>query len=166
MATNQPTNAPIDEFHRFDFVAEEINDTFNSLIEQLIARRDALLNKLKKMKEDFVTKEKTRSAAVEELERKIRHMREESIRVNMNLKTHEKAILLYQNQMERNQTPTKLPQPFFSCPTPYHLLAQIAEFGEVREWKPDYSLKNQPVLAVGNSWAYLIGRLARGLVLD
>ena len=149
MATNQPTNAPVNEFHLYDFVATEIADTFNRLIEQLTARRDALLTKLQTMKEDFVTKETTRIAAIAELERVIRQMREESIKVNMILKTHEKAIQVYLDEMERHQTPTKLPHPIFSCPTLLHLQTQIAEFGEVRERELDYSLKKQPVLAVG-----------------
>ena len=149
MATNQPTNAPVNQFHLYDFVATEITDTFNRLIEQLTARRDALLTKLQTMKEDFVTKETTRIAAIAELERVIRQMREESIKVNVNLEAQEKAIQVYLDQMERHQTPTKLPHPFFSCPTLLHLQTQIAEFGEVRECELDYSLKKQPVLAVG-----------------
>ena len=149
MATNQPTNEPVNQFHLYDFVATEIENTFNPLIEQLIARRDALLTKLQTMKEDFVTKETTRRAAIEELERVIRQMKEESIKVNVNLETQEKAIQVYQDQMERHQTPTKLPTPFFSYPTLYHLKTQIAEFGEVTEWELDYSLKKKPVLAVG-----------------
>ena len=167
MATNQPTNEPVNQFHLYDIVATAIKNTFNLLIEQLITRRDALLTKLQTMKEDFVTKETTRRAAMEELERVIRQMKEESIKVNVNLETHEKAIQVYRDQMERHQTPTKLPQPFFSCPTLYHLQTQIAEFGEVTELEMDYSLKKQPVLAVGkkgnaNNELYL----PRGLVLD
>ena len=150
MATNQPTNAPVNEFHLYDIVATEIVDTFNRLIEQLIARRDALLTKLQTMKEDFVTKETTRIAAIAELERVIRQTREEiSMKVNVNLEVQEKAIQLYQNQLKRHQTPTKLPHPFLSYPTLLHLQTQIAEFGEVRGWELDYSLKKQPVLAVG-----------------
>ena len=96
----------------------EIESTFNFLIEQLIARRDALLSKLQTIKEDFVTKETTRRAAVEELERVIRQMREESIKVNVNMEAQEKAIQVYRDQMERHQTPTKLPTPLFRhCPT-------------------------------------------------
>ena len=149
MATNQPTNAPVNQFHLYDIVTTEIADTFNRLIEQLIARRDALLTKLTTMKEDFVTKETTRIAAIAELERVIQQMRGESIKVNVNFETQEKAIQVYLDQMDRHQTPTKLPHPFFSCPTLLHLQTQIAEFGEVREWELDYSLKKQPVLAVG-----------------
>ena len=150
MATNQPTNAPVNEFHMYDIVATEIADTFNRLIEQLIARRDALLTKLQTIKEDFVTKDTTRIAAIAELERVIRQTREEiSMKVNVNLEVQEKAIQLYQDQLKRHQTPTKLPHPFFSYPTLLHLQTQIAEFGEVREWELDYSLKKQPVLSVG-----------------
>ena len=167
MATNQPTNEPVNQFHLYDIVATEIDNTFNLLIEQLIARRDALLTKLQTMKEDFVTKETTRRAAIEELERVIRQMKEESIKVNVNLETQEKAIQVYRDQMERHQTPTKLPTPFFSCPTLYHLQTQIAEFGEVTECELDYSLKKQPVLVVGkkgkaNNELYR----PRGLALD
>ena len=167
MATNQPTNEPVNQFHLYDNVAKEIENTFNLLIEQLIARRDALLTKLQTMKEDFVTKETTRRAAIEELERVIRQMKVESIKVNVNLEAQEKAIQVYQDLMERHQTPTKLPHPFFSCPTLYHLQARIAEFGEVTEWELDYSLKKQPVLAVGkkgkaNNELYR----PRGLALD
>ena len=167
MATNQPTNAPVNEFHLYDIVATEIADTFNRLIEQLIARRDALLTKLQTMKEDFVTKETTRIAAIAELERVIRQMREESIKVNVNLETQEKAIQVYLDQMERHQTPTKLPHPFFSCPTLLHLQTQIAEFGEVMEWELNYSLKKQPVMAVGKQGtADNELYLPRGLALD
>ena len=61
MATNQPTNEPVNQFHLYDIVATEIENTFNPLIEQLIARRDALLTKLQTMKEDFVTHERDNS---------------------------------------------------------------------------------------------------------
>ena len=167
MATNQPTNTPVNQFHLYDIVATEIADTFNRLIEQLTARRDALLTKLQTMKEDFVTKETTRIAAIAELERVIRQMREESIKVNVNLETHEKAIQVYLDQMERHQTPTKLPHPIFSCPTLLHLQTQIAEFGEVRECELDYSLKKQPVLAVGKEGtANNELKYPRGLALD
>ena len=167
MATNQPTNAPVNQFHLYDIVATEIADTFNRLIEQLTARRDALLTKLPTMKEDFVTKETTRITAIAELERVIRQMREEGIKVNVNLETQEKAIQVYLDLLERHQTPNKLPHPFFSCPTLLHLQTQIAEFGEVREWELDYSLKKQPVLAVGKEGkANHELSTPRGLALD
>ena len=167
MATNQPTNAPVNEFHLYDIVATEIAAKFNPLIEQLTARRDALLTKLQTMKEDFVTKETTRIAAIAELERVIRQMREESIKVNVNLETQEKAIQLYLDEMERHQTPTKLPHPIFSCPALLHLQTQISELGEVRERELDYSLKKQPVLAVGKKGtANNELNCPRGLALD
>ena len=167
MATNQPTNTSVNQFHLYDIVSTEITDTFNRLIEQLTARRDALLTKLQTMKEDFVTKETTRIAAIAELERVTRQMREESINVNMILETQEKAIQMYLDEMERHQIPTKLPHPFFSCPTLLHLQTQITEFGEVREWELDYSLKKQPVPAVGKLWtANNELKWPRGLALD
>ena len=167
MATNQPTNEPVNQFHLYDIVATEIEITFSFLIEQLIARRDALLTKLQTMKEDFVTKETTRRAAIEELERVIRQMKEESIKVNVNLETQEKAIQVYRDQMEQHQTPAKLPTPLFSYQTLYHLQTQITEFGEVTECELDYSLRKKPVLAVwkrGNANNELYQ--PRGLALD
>ena len=74
---------------------------------------------------------------------------------------------MYLDQMERHQTPTKLPHPFFSYPTLLHLQTQITEFGEVREWELDYSLKKQPVLAVRKEvTANNELNLPRGLALD
>ena len=167
MATNQLTNEPVNQFHQYDNVATEIENTFNLLIEQLIARRDALLTKLQTMKEDFVTQETTRRTAIEELERVMRQMREDSIKVNENFETRQKSIQVHQGQMERHQTPTKLPQPLFSSPTLYHLQTQIAEFGEMTEWELDYSLKKKPVLAVGKEGkANNELNLPRGLALD
>ena len=44
MATNMPMNEPINEFARFDIVATDIVNTFELLIVQLTARRDASLD--------------------------------------------------------------------------------------------------------------------------
>ena len=123
MATNQPTNAPVNQFHLFEIVATEIADIFNPLIEQLIAKRDALLTKLQTMKKVFITKETTRRAVVEELERVIRQMKKDSIKLNVNLETQEEAIQVYRGRIERHQTPTNLPSPFFS----YHQFTPIHE---------------------------------------
>ena len=149
MATNQQTSIPVNRFQLYDRVAMEIENVFNPLIEQLIARRNTLLTQLQIIKEDFVTKETTRKSAIEELEKVIRQKLEESIRVNTNFSVQRKAIEVFREKLEQYQTPTKLPQPFFYCPTLSYLQPQIAEFGEVRESELDYSLKKQPVLSVG-----------------
>ena len=59
MATNQPTTITNNEFQLFDCVATHIANTFDLLIGQLIARRDALLTALQVMKEDYISKETT-----------------------------------------------------------------------------------------------------------
>ena len=164
MATNQPTNEPVNQFHLYDIIATEIVNTFNHLIEQLITRRDALLTKIQTMKEDFVTKETTRRAAIEELERVIRQMREESIKVNVNLEAQEKAIQVYRDQMERHQTPTELPTPLFSCPTLRHLQTQIAEFGEVTECQLDYSLKEPLMNSEADRELHSMGHVRRNRI--
>ena len=110
METNLPTKIPVNKFQLYDNVAMEIENIFNHLIEQLIARRDTLSTKLQTMKEDFVIDETTHQAATEELERMIQQMLEENIKMNTNLELQEKAIKMYREEMEQHQTLTKLPQ--------------------------------------------------------
>ena len=51
MATN--IEAAVNEFAQFDRVATQIMNTFEPLIRQLIARRDALLRELEAMKKNY-----------------------------------------------------------------------------------------------------------------
>ena len=81
MATNMPINEPTNEFARFDGVATDIINTFQLLINQLIARRDALLRELQQKKENYISKETTRRAALEELTQQIGSL---SLKVNEN----------------------------------------------------------------------------------
>ena len=149
MATNEPMEAPVNEFADFDRVATEIMDTFEPLIRQLIERRDALLRKLQEMKDDYYTKETNRKAARVELLATQQHLQELSLKVNENKEYHQQATDIYKERIQQLETPTKLPLPFLSCPTLNELRTAIAEFGEVKECKLDYSLKKQPVLTVG-----------------
>ena len=141
-----PINEPTNEFARFDGVATDIINTFQLLINQLIARRDALLSELQQKKENYISKETTRRAALEELTQQIGSL---SLKVNENRDLQQQTKDLYKQRMEHLQTPTQLPLLFFSTPTLSHLETQIAEFGEMKEWNQDYSLKKRPVLAVG-----------------
>ena len=167
MATNEPMLAEVNEFEQFDLVATQILNTFEPLIQQLIARRDALLRKLQDMKEDYLRKKSTRKAAREELLATQLHLQELSLKVNENKEYHQQAADIYKERIEQLETPTKLPLPFLSCSTLNELRNAISEFGEVKECKLDYSLKKQPVLTVGKE-----GRAdselnyAAGLALD
>ena len=147
MATNMPMNEPTNEFARFDIVSTDIVNAFELLIVQLTARRDALLRELQLMKENYISKETTRKAALEELTQQIGLL---SLKVNENRDLKRQTTVLYKERMKHLQTPTELPLPFFSCPTLSPLETQIAEFGKMKECKLDYSLKKRPVLAVGN----------------
>ena len=149
MATNEPMETPVNEFAEFDRVATQITDTFEPLIQQLIERRDALLRELQEMKDDYYTKETNRKAARVELLATQQHLQELSLKVNENKEYHRQATDIYKDRIQQLETPTKLPLPFLSCPTLNKLRTAIAEFGEVKECKLDYSLKKQPVLAVG-----------------
>ena len=149
MATNEPMVAEVNEFEQFDLVATQILNTFEPLIQQLIARRDALLRELQDMKGDYLRKESTRKAAIEELLATQSHLQEFGLKVNENKQYHQQATDIYKERIQQLETPTKLPLPFLSCPTLNELRTAITEFGEVKECKLDYSLKKQPVLAVG-----------------
>ena len=167
MATNKPMKAPVNEFTEFDRVATQIMDTFEYLIRQLIERRDALLRELQEMKDDYYTKETNRKAARVELLATQQHLQELSLKVNENKEYHQQATDIYKERIQQLDTPTKLPLPFLSCPTLNELRTAIAEFGEVEECKLDYSLKKQPVLAVGKEGSNDSELLyAAGLALD
>ena len=165
MATNQPTTVTDNEFQLFDCVATRIMSTFDLLRDQLTARRDALLNALRIMKENYISKETTRKASISELETIIRQMQELSVKENTNLEVHRNAIEGYRRKIEEHQTPTKHPCPFFYCPTLAQLETQIAEFGDLKEGV-DYSLKKEPVIAVGKKGKADNELNAIGLALD
>ena len=71
MATNMPMNEPTNKLARFDSAATDILNTFELLIVQLTARRDALLRELQLMKENYISQETTRKAALDELTQRI-----------------------------------------------------------------------------------------------
>ena len=95
MATNEPMEAPVNEFAEFDRVAIQIMDTFELLIRQLIERRDALLWELQEMKDKYFTKESNRRAAREELLATQRLLQEANLKVNENKEYHQQATDIY-----------------------------------------------------------------------
>ena len=116
MATNEPMEAPVNEFAEFDRVATQIMDTFEPLIQQLIERRDSLLRQLQEMKDKYFTKESNRKAAREELLVIQQHLQELCLKVNENKEYHQQATDIYKERIQQLETPTKLPLPFLSCP--------------------------------------------------
>ena len=167
MATNLPPNVPINPFAQFDAVATEILQTFDPLIAQLIARRDALLRKLSQLREDYATKETTRKAAIQELETTRQQLQQMSLKINKNIPIHQKATELYQQGLEDLVTPTRLPIPLFSCPTLQTLWTLVSEFGEVSEWEvPDYSKKLNPTVTAGKKGKGVNELDAYGLSID
>ena len=167
MATNLPTNVPTNPLTQFDTVATQIHQTFDPLIAQQIARRDALLLKLSQLRQEYTDKETTRRAAIEELERTQEQMLEISLKVNINLPNHQQATALYKEGLKQLETPTKPRYPMFICPKLQELQTIMTEFGEVREWEvPDYSLKKQPVVTAGK-WGNGDNELrATGIAID
>ena len=96
MATNEPTNPPFNKFPQFDTVTIQILKTFQTLINQLIARKDALLHKLSQLRENYTNKETTRLEAIRELEKTRKQLEEMSLKVNKNIPIHQQATQLYQ----------------------------------------------------------------------
>ena len=150
MATNEPTNLPFYNFQHFDTVSTQILQTFQTLINQLIARRDALLYKLSQLREDYTNKETTRLEAIRELEKTRKQLEEMSLKVNKNIPIHQQATQLYQEGLDNLQTPSKLPYPLFQCQTLKTLQSAVSEFGDVIGCEvPNYSLKKEPILTAG-----------------
>ncbi|KAI6647951.1 Cell surface protein [Oopsacas minuta] len=167
MATNEPKNIQIDEMAQFDAVASEILQTFDPLITLLIERRDALLHQLSQLREDYTTKETTRKAAIQELDKTRKQLEEMSLKVNKNIPVHNQATMVYQQGLQDLEAPTKLPYPLFLFPTLQTIRSAISEFGEVKEWEvPDYSLKKVPILTTGKIGKDKNELNAIGLFLD
>ena len=167
MATNIPTIVPSNPMAQFDSVATRIHQTFDPLIAQLIARRDALLLELSQLREDYNNKETTRRAAIQEIETAQQQMQLLSLKENIGIRVHQQAADAYKQGLQQLETPTKLPCPHFTCPTLYKLESLIAEFGEVIDWEvPDYSLKREPVLTAGKYGTSSKELNARGLAID
>ena len=167
MATNLPTYIPANLLAQFDLIATQIQQTFDPLIAQLTARRDALLLELSEMREDYTNKETTRRAAILEIETAQQQMRSLSLKVNVNLSIHKQATDIYKQGMEQLEVHTKLPCPHFNCPTLHKLQSIIAEFGDVLEWEvPDYSLKKKPFQTAGKLGKGINELKAMGLAID
>ena len=149
MATTETTSVTTDENELFDLVTREIKETFDPLIDQLTERRDTLLKEVEDMKEKNITRETTRKAALAEVIETQQHLEGLSLKVNENKEFYKQNKERFRELIEELSVPTKLHQPFFSCPTLYQLQTLISEVGEVRECEMDYSLEKQPVIAVG-----------------
>ena len=167
MATNLPTeNVAYDTMAHFDRVAVQIDITFNQLIAQLIGRKGALLRKVLQLREDFHNKESAWKEAIQELEKTQQHLRQLSLKANLNIPIHQQASQAYEQGMQGLATPTKLPPLFFHSPTRDRLVAMIEEFGEVLG-EVIYVEKKEPILTAGRKGSG-DGEFndARGLALD
>ena len=150
MATNLPPNVSFDKMPHFDNIAGKIQQSFDSLIDQLIARRDALLQRVQELREDHKNKEANRIAAIKELERVQQQMQEMSIRENLNIEFHRQAKEAYQQGLRKQEPSATFLCPIFRCHRMDTIRELIAELGEIvpREI-PNYSLKTDPILTAG-----------------
>ena len=150
MATNLQPNVAFDKMPHFDNVEAEIQQTFDSLIDQLIARRDVLLQMVQELREDHRNKEALRIAAIEELERVQEQMQEMSIKVNPNIKFHQQAKEVYQQGLEKQEPAATFLCPTFRCQRMDTIRELIAELGEIVPCEiPNYSLRKDPILTAG-----------------
>ena len=147
--------------------ARFIYQTYDPLINQLIARRDALLQRVHELREDHRNKEATRIAAIEELERVQQQMQEMSIKVNPNLEFHQQATQAYQQGMKKLQPTATFLCPVFRCQNKDTIRQLISELGEIVQCEiPDYSLKREPVLTAGKLGGGANELKARGITFD
>ena len=154
MATYQPTNLRT----QFDSVAAQIHKVFDPLVAQLVARRNALLLELSQLREEYTSKETTRRAAIENIEKL-------SLKVEINIPIFQQANEAYKQQLKQLATSTKLRSPHLACPTLAALHnpeSQFAEFGDV----PNYTLKKDPILTAGKFGIGPTELLAAGLAID
>ena len=169
MATNiqnTPETVPYDTVEHFNRIARQIIDTMNSLIDQLIERRDTLCEEVAHLRDDFHNKEDTREAAIRELD--LAQLQLDQIgKVNINIPTHEQAGLMYEDRKQELSISTPLPNFYFSCPTLSLLQTQIEQFGEVVQLEaPHYSQKKQPILTAGTKGESFNQLNGMGLSLD
>ena len=167
MATNMPTNVTFNKMAQFDNVATIIHQILDPLIDQLIARRDALLQRVHELREDHRNKEATRIAAIEELERVQQQMQEMSIKVNPNLEFHQQVTQAYQQGMKKLEPTATFLCPVFRCQNTDTIRQLISKLGEIVQCeKPDYSLKREPVLTAGKLGGGAKELKATGIAID
>ena len=150
MATNLPPNVAFNKMTYFDNVADKIHQTFDPLIDQLIARRDVLLQRVQELREDHRNKEANRIAAIDELEKVQQQMQEMSIRENPNMEFHRQAKEAYQQGLKKQEPSATFLCPIFRCQRRDTIRELIAELGEIVPCEiPNYSLKTDPILTAG-----------------
>ena len=115
MATNLPPNLPFDKMAQFDNVLAEIHQTFDPLIDQLIARRDALLKRVHELRENHKNKEATRIAAIEELKRVQQQIQEINITVIPKIEFHQQVTQAYQQVLKKQEPPVTFLSPILRC---------------------------------------------------
>ena len=167
MATFLPENVAFDKMAQFDTAITEIHQTFDSLIDQLIARRDALLERVHELREEHRNKETNRVAAIEELERVQQQMQDMNIKANQNLEFQKQVKLAYQQGMKKLEPSPTFLCPLFKCQSKDTIRQLIAELGEIVPCEIlDYSLKEVPVLTAGKLGSGANELNARGIAFD
>ena len=167
MATNLPPNVAFDKMPHFDNVAAEIRQTFDPLIDHLIARRNALLQRVQELREDHRNKEANRIAAIEELERIQQQMQEMSIKINPNIEFHRQASEVYQQGLRKQEPSATFLCPIFRCQRTDTIRELIAELGEIVPCEiTNYSLKTDPILTAGEFGKGFNELKAKGIAFD
>ena len=167
MATNLPPNVAFDKMTYFDNVADKIHQTFDPLIDQLIARRDALLQRVQELREDHKNKEANRIAGIEELEMMQQQMQEMSIRENPNIEFHRQASEVYQQGLRKHEPSATFLCPIFRCQRTDTIRELIAELGEIVLCEIlNYSLKTDPIPTAGEFGESFNVSKVKGIAFD
>ena len=167
MATNQSTNVKFNKMTQFDNVVSKINQTFQHLIDQLIARRNALLQRVRELKEDHISRETSRIAAIEELEMVQQQMQEMGIKRNPNNEFRQQFKKAYQQGIKKLEPPATFLCPLFKSQRQNTIQQLIADLGEIFLCEiPDYSLKKEPILTAGKRGGSANELYAAGIAFD
>ena len=110
MAAKYSQEIPELEPESLDTVEISVRTTFNSLIQQLIEKRDQLIEQICKIRNDYNLKETERTEYLESLEKQIREMKEKNANRPFS-KVDEETIKYWTAKKEEYEHPNPIPTP-------------------------------------------------------
>ena len=133
----------------FDIIEKEIRSEFESIISKVTERMNQLLNKLNKMKQNYIREEEARMTQVKELENIIEELRDLSIRDNYISNIKKDHITSTKEQLRKYEWQTPCPVPVFKKEGIQSSLLQLEWIGTIEDAAALYSERNNPIRTVG-----------------
>ena len=148
MAAKYPQEIPELEPESLDTVEISVRKTFNSLIQQLIEKRDQLTRLICEIREEYLYNEAKRIGNLKSLEDRIIKKQEENAECYS--KTNDRMIQDLSAQKEECKHPNPIPTPpRFNTSHLDELRDQIERFGELDYSIPIYTSKLSPIRSIG-----------------